>query len=247
MRVLALDSTSRAGSVAIVDDDHVSIERRGDESRTLAERLPAEIVHLGAPLSSVDLFAVASGPGSFTGMRVGIATIQGLAFATGKRVVPISALEALAQIGSRHLAAGSLLGVWMDAHRREVFSALFTVAEGPLYSSERLTELDPARVGAPADILARWTARQWSPSLVIGDGAVLYRSLLDGRAHVPETPLLAGALGLIAVTRAKGGRTVDPAGVQPLYVRRPDAELERERRLARAEKETKREPDRAQE
>lgn len=233
--------------MAIVDDDHVWIERRGDESRTVAERLPAEIADLGAPISSVDLFAVASGPGSFTGIRVGIATIQGLAFATGKRVVPISALEALAQIGSRDLAAGTLVGVWMDAHRREVFSTLFTVGEGPLYSSERLTELDPACAGAPAEILARWTASQWTPRVVIGDGAVLYRSLLGGRAHVPDTPLLAGALGLIAAKRAESGRTVDPAGVQPLYVRRPDAELERERRQARAEQEAKREPDRAPE
>jgi tRNA threonylcarbamoyladenosine biosynthesis protein TsaB len=238
MRVLALDSTSRAGSVAIVDDDHVWIERRGDDSRTLAERLPAEINHLGAPLASVDLFAVASGPGSFTGMRVGIATIQGLAFAMSKRVAPISALETLAQIGSRDLAPGTLVGAWMDAHRREVFSALFIVTDARLFSSERLTELDPARVGAPADILARWTESRWAPGIVLGDGAALYRNLLDGRAHVPEPPLLAGALGLMAVDRAKRGRTVDPAGVQPLYIRRPDAELERERRLERSEQES---------
>ncbi|HMB82302.1 MAG TPA: tRNA (adenosine(37)-N6)-threonylcarbamoyltransferase complex dimerization subunit type 1 TsaB, partial [Vicinamibacterales bacterium] len=82
MRVLALDTTTRAGSVALVSDDRVVDERSGDGSRTHALRLPGEILTLADehrwPLSTIDLYAVASGPGSFTGLRIGIATIQGL-------------------------------------------------------------------------------------------------------------------------------------------------------------------------
>src|SRR5919197_3604508 len=100
MLVLALDTTTREGSVAIVGDDRIVAERRGDASRTHAERLPSEIVDLvtaqAVAWSAIDLFAVAAGPGSFTGLRIGIATIQGLAYANDKKVVAISALDALA-------------------------------------------------------------------------------------------------------------------------------------------------------
>src|SRR6266567_3825378 len=107
MRVIALDTTTRAGSVALVEDDRVIDERAGDGSRTHAERLPAEIIALtdahGVGWKDVDLYAVASGPGSFTGLRIGIATIQGLAFVYGRRVVGVPALEALAHAESADL------------------------------------------------------------------------------------------------------------------------------------------------
>src|SRR6476620_2170826 len=119
MKVLALDTTTRGGSVAIVDDDRVVDERSGDGARTHAERLPAAIVSIAAAsqlaLSDIDLCAVASAPGSFTGLRIGIATIQGLAFVHGRRVVAIPALEALAQMASLDLATGTLVTSWMDA------------------------------------------------------------------------------------------------------------------------------------
>src|ERR1700675_4177840 len=99
MRVLALDTTTRAGSAALVDDDCIVEERSGDASRTHAQRLPGELVALldanGLAWADVDLFAVGSGPGSFTGLRIGIATVQGLAFVRGRRIVGVPALEAL--------------------------------------------------------------------------------------------------------------------------------------------------------
>src|SRR4051795_9096275 len=132
MRVLALDTTTRAGSVAIVDDGRVLIEREGDPTRTHAQRLPAELLEalaaINATTADIDLFAVASGPGSFTGLRIGIATIQGLAFVHRRRIAAVSALEALAHMGSAGLNAGALVGAWMDAQRRDVFSALYRVA-----------------------------------------------------------------------------------------------------------------------
>src|SRR5262245_17667106 len=125
MRVLALDTTTRDGSVAVVEDDRVLVERGGDPARTHGERLPGDILialhEAGLALQDVDLFAVAVGPGSFTGLRVGIATIQGLAFVGQRRVVPVSALLALAHAGSRDLPVGARIGAWMDAHRGEVF------------------------------------------------------------------------------------------------------------------------------
>ncbi|MCU1385787.1 MAG: universal bacterial protein YeaZ, partial [Acidobacteria bacterium] len=100
MRVLALDTTTRAGSAALVADDRVVDERSGDGTRTHALRLPAELLTLaeaaGWPLPTIDLYAVASGPGSFTGLRIGIATVQGLALVHRRRIVAVPALDALA-------------------------------------------------------------------------------------------------------------------------------------------------------
>ena len=111
MHVLALDTTTRDGSVALVDDAGVIDERRGDAARPHAERLPLEIVDLLAAhqlrVADVDVFAVAAGPGSFTGLRIGMATIQGLAFTAKRPVVAVSALDALAQLGSIDLPAGN--------------------------------------------------------------------------------------------------------------------------------------------
>jgi tRNA threonylcarbamoyladenosine biosynthesis protein TsaB len=237
MKVLALDTTTRAGSVTIVVDDIVIDERRGDERRSHAERLPADILEIAnanhIALSDVDLFAVASGPGSFTGLRIGIATMQGLAFVRARRLVGVSALEALAHLSSADHPPGASVAAWMDAHRHEVFSALYEIGTGPVFDAARLRELDSARVGDPASVLDHWAEIGRRPVVVAGDGAVMYGALLAEhlrQAHVMPPPALAGAIGRLAVAGAKRGETVDPAGIQPLYVRRPDAELERERK-----------------
>jgi tRNA threonylcarbamoyladenosine biosynthesis protein TsaB len=117
MIVLALDTTGRAGSAAIVDDSVVRAEMSGDPAITHGQRLPGELMQLveraGIPLNTIDLLAVAAGPGSFTGLRVGIAAMQGLAMATGKPIVPVSTLEALARAGSRN--DDWLVAPWIDA------------------------------------------------------------------------------------------------------------------------------------
>src|SRR6058998_3716690 len=168
MRVLALDTTTPAGSVALIEDDRVEDERRGDAARTHAERLPGE--RLSA--SDIDLFAVASGPGSFTGLRIGIATIQGLAFVHRRPVVGVSALDALAWAASAGAKAGTLVAGWMDAHRGEVFSALYRVTDAAPLALDRLVEIDAVAVGDPAATLARWAARGSAETPVfVGDGA----------------------------------------------------------------------------
>jgi tRNA threonylcarbamoyladenosine biosynthesis protein TsaB len=241
MRVVALDTTTRAGSVALVEDDRLVYERHGDAARTHAERLPAEITDAvrasGLALSDIDLYAVASGPGSFTGLRIGIATMQGLAFVHGRRIVAVPALEALAHAGSAGLPPGTLIAAWMDAHRRDVFTALYRVTAAPLSSGERLTAVDGASVGSPASTLARWRGRTGgAPIVFIGDGAVMYagdivREMRASRVIAP--PLLAGVIGRLAIARASDA--LDPAAVRPLYVRRPDAEIARDEQLRQAD------------
>jgi len=232
MRVLALDTTTRGGSVAVVDDDRVIAEQGGDQARSHAERLPDEILAIVAahqvPLDSVDFFAVASGPGSFTGLRIGIATVQGFAFVKGRGVVGISALEALAHCASVGLPAGAHVAAWMDAYRRDVFAALYRVTDAPSFDPDRLVELDTPSVDGPAATWARWSKEFVVPSVVIGDGAVLYEAIVTP-SRVMRPPLLAGAIGRLAVSHVRRGGAVHPSAVHPLYVRRPDAEIAREK------------------
>jgi tRNA threonylcarbamoyladenosine biosynthesis protein TsaB len=231
MRVLALDTTTRAGSAAVVDDERVLFAQRGDPLHSHAEQLPGDLIRAlamaGLAWSDVDLFAVASGPGSFTGLRIGIATVQGLAFVGRKRVVPVSALAASAYGGADGLAPGDTVGVWLDAHRREVFTALYRVRESAGFAADRLEEVEGPMVGDPATIWHRWSGLT-RPVAVVGDGAVLYAGALPEGVRVIEPPLLAPIIGAIAIDRARYGGDVDPAAVQPLYVRRPDVEIARD-------------------
>ena len=240
MRVLALDTTTRAGSVALLDGERVVDERAGDGTRTHAERLPAEITSLvaahGLTLPDIDLYAVASGPGSFTGLRIGIATIQGLALVHARRIVAISALDALAHLASAAAAPGTLVGAWLDAHRREVFAALYRVRLGAAFSRERLEELEGPTAGDPAATVARWAARFAVPTQFAGDGAVLYADAIARAApaaRLAPATLLAAAIGRLAVTRQ--AESVEPGAMRPLYVRRPDAEIARDEKLRAVE------------
>jgi tRNA threonylcarbamoyladenosine biosynthesis protein TsaB len=245
MRVLALDTTTRAGSAAIVEDHVVRAERSGDPSRSHAERLPGDLVDLlqsqALTLHDVDLYGVAAGPGSFTGLRIGIATMQGLAFVTGKKIVAVSALEALAHAAADGLSAGTVVGVWMDAARHEVFSALYEVLDGRPFELDRLGTLVSATVMSPAATLDTWRERGHQPIVVIGDGATMHADLVRPVARVLPPPPLAGAIGRLAGAGASRGASIQPAAVQPVYVRRPDAILARETQRTQRDQRTQRE------
>jgi tRNA threonylcarbamoyladenosine biosynthesis protein TsaB len=239
MLVLGLDTTGRIGSVALVRDGAAVGAVVGDPTRPHAQRLPGDIRALLdryelAP-ADVDVFAVAAGPGSFTGLRIGIAAIQGLAFATGRRVAGIPALEALAHAASEGSLAGdsARVGVWMDAQREEVFAAVY-VRDSP-GGTWRLA--DGPMVDSPAAVAERWRAAGGTAAWpVVGDGAVRYRGILEDvfgpAARIIEPPPMAPSIALLGWQRALAGEAGLPHAVRPLYVRRPDAELARDRAAA---------------
>lgn len=230
MVILALDTSSAAGSAAVVRDGAVIVERAGDGSRTHGQRLPRELMDvLGearATLADVDGFAIAVGPGSFTGLRVGIATMQGLSLAGRKLLTPISTFEALAFLAR---GTGMPIAVWIDARRGQVF--------GTLYAADGRAILAPPTSLTPEETLDAWTAVLGAgPVQFAGDGAIHYATAIRERlgegAVIPsEGPALAGAIGVLAATGA--GRAVAPHAVVPMYVRRPDVELARERQTKR--------------
>ena len=234
--ILALDTTTRGGSVAVADGDRMLAVLPGDESRTHGERLPGELARAleqaGIRRDQIDLLAVATGPGAFTGLRIGLSAIQGLAMTLNKPVVGVSALDALAeQVGTGGQAAerseaGVIVLPWMDAQRGDVFATLIDGTSG--------TTLEPPTAASPQRLLDSWRAHLTGrDAIFIGDAAARDAALIarsaDGRWQTRTPTPLAPQIARLGQRRAQHGDAGSPHTLEPIYVRRPDAEIERER------------------
>ena len=235
MITLALDTSTAAGSIAVRRDGTTIVSRTGDVGRPHATRLPGDLVDaLGEnnlTLDDVTLLAVGLGPGAFTGLRVGLATVQGLAFARQQPVVGISALDALASAAT---SDADEIAVWLDGARNEVFAARYRRSEtAPFGVAMRA---DPISA-APEAVFSEWARCGWPrPAVWVGEGTALYRDVL--LAHIPAAPVCAidvpraEIVGALAERAFAAGLAVAPHALRPVYVRRPDAELARDRAAA---------------
>jgi tRNA threonylcarbamoyladenosine biosynthesis protein TsaB len=209
---LAVDTTADWGSIALADENGVRDEIELDAPRGFSMVLFAGIEALlqrqDVRLRDVELFAAASGPGSFTGVRVGLAAVKGLAEVEGKRAVGVSNLEALAEFGQSEARATII-----DARRGEVYAALYDGAGN---------QIVPEMVGPFERFLALLPAREieW-----IATGFDALAGLPAGARKVVAPRAIAGAIARIAIRRAAAGSALDPAAVDANYVRRSDAEL----------------------
>ena len=243
--LLAIDTTSAPGSLAFIGADGTCVAQAGDE-RPHGEQLPGAALDLlsrqGCTLADIDVFAVATGPGSLTGLRVGMATVQGLGVATGRPCVGVSVFEALSWAwvsGTARPAAGDLLGVWLDARRDEVFTALVRRTSTPLDGRRALRDLvetlEGPAVGTAAERIAAWhdvRATEAGRLALCGTRVEADRQALAtlGTHDVIDLPGgLAAAVAAVAAREAAHGRTVTPHALHPLYVRRPDVETARDR------------------
>jgi tRNA threonylcarbamoyladenosine biosynthesis protein TsaB len=241
MLVLALDTTTPTGSCALARDGRLVYEQVNDAPNAHAEHLPGDLMSLldraNTRLADIDVFAVATGPGSFTGLRIGIATMQGLSFADGKPLVGVSGFDALLRIADDDLprrspqAKAGRVATWVDAWRGEVFAALY----------ENGHEVDAPVVSRPEPLLESLRGHRSQPerpTLFIGDGARAHadviRAILGRTAHIaePPAPPLAGAIAIIAGELSISGDHA-PHAIRPLYIRRTDAELARDARALR--------------
>jgi tRNA threonylcarbamoyladenosine biosynthesis protein TsaB len=248
MLLLALDTTTAAGSVALWRGGLIE-ERAGDAARSHAERLPGDLVALlaahGHTTRDVERYAVASGPGSFTGLRIGIATVQGLALVGERLVHAEGTLDLLAHDAARaaDAEAGTTIVAWMEAYRGEVFAARYrVVAAAPVDAdgtrrrgAATLEALDAPVVSAPEPLAEAWGHGASGRVIVIGDGVPRTRALLvahfGAAAALREPGPLAGTLAALAARQTDSATR--PHAVMPIYVRRPDAELARDRAAVR--------------
>lgn len=228
--LLTVDTSTPAGSVAVSRGEmllgEILLNVRSTHTDRLLSTLNQLLTDVGLSLAAVDAFAVLVGPGSFTGLRVGVATVKGLALATGRPVVGVSTLQALAtQVPfSRHQ-----LCVLLDARKNEVYAGLYGW-EGGLPMALR-----PETVIAPELLLATLEGE----TLFVGDGAVAYRTLiarhLGARAHfVPWSlhPPRAAAAAVLALASLRAGETTPLEQLAPRYIRLSEAEIMWARRAA---------------
>jgi tRNA threonylcarbamoyladenosine biosynthesis protein TsaB len=219
--ILSVETATLAGSVSLLRGEEVLVALAGDSgvshSNTLLHDIDKLISESRSELSQIDLFAVATGPGSFTGLRIGIATIKGLAATLSRPIAGIPTLEAVAHAAGLSARSVALL----PAGRGEVFAQLFSVTGAGLVTAlDQATHISPQRLLEKYDSLddVRWC----------GEGAVANKAMIERESKgqvVPPTDNLSVHVAALALARFREQKLDRPDALQAIYVRPSDAEL----------------------
>lgn len=239
MKVLALDSSGLTASAAVVEDDGINsvllaeytVNYKKTHSQTLLPMLDEIAGMIELDLNTLDAIAVAAGPGSFTGLRIGSATAKGLGLALDKPLVHIPTVDALAY---NLYGTDRIICPLMDARRNQVYTGIYE------FEDNRLKVLEPQMAVGIQEIAEKLRALG-REVIFLGDGVPVYRHMLTeilmagqkfsfAPAHVSRQR--AGAVGMLAVQYVREGRTESAAAHRPDYLRLPQAERERAEREA---------------
>lgn len=223
MKILGIETSAVTASCALYEtgeNERViadgSLHTDQVHSKTLIPFLEAMLKGAGAALPEVDVFAAAVGPGSFTGLRIGVSAVKGMAYALGK---PCRAVSSLAGLAYRFSVADGIVCAVMDARCRQVYNALFSVSDGKI---ERLCPDRALSIDALGGELERYRER----ILLAGDGAALvYRAL--GKRYTLAPPALRFQSGVGVCLAARELPDVKAESLMPAYLRLPQAERER--------------------
>lgn len=232
MKILAIDASSVSVSAALCEDDAVLGEEfihiRQTHSETLMPGVASLLARCGVAPTDIGLFAVTAGPGSFTGVRIGVAAVKGLAVARNIPCVPVSSLEAAA--AGIPCFDGVVCAV-MDARRGQFYNALF--------DGKNLNRLTPDRA-VSAELLGAELKKLQKPAFLVGDGAKLCYNNLHAECSVMTAPdrmcyPRGAAVAALGLREYRAGKALLPAELMPVYLRLPQAERELKRRQAAQE------------
>ena len=229
MLILAIESTAKAASAALCRDWEIlahSYQRTAlTHSATLLPMIDDMLKNSGTDKTAIDAVAVAHGPGSFTGVRIGVATAKGLCWGLDRPAIGVSTLEAMAHL-ALFVPEGTVICPAMDARRSQIYNALFRMEGG------KPARITPDRAIAAADLAAE-AAELRSPLWVLGDGALVCAAALEERgveyALAPEMHRWQNACGVALAAQDK-----TPVGAEdllPVYLRLSQAERERQERM----------------
>lgn len=228
MKILALDSTARTATAAVLEDEKLlgiyTVNTENTHSETLLPMVKSLISSLSLDISSIDAFAVSIGPGSFTGVRIGVATVKGLAFGTDKKCIGVDTIDALYENIS---GFSGLVCPVMNARRGQVYCGLFDDGEKIIPSS--CMELDKL-----IRILEERAKKENKKVFFVGDGYELFlEKEIYGFSPTPELLLYQNAysVGKIAYRKMKAGEDTRDTELEINYIRKPQAEREREEKL----------------
>jgi tRNA threonylcarbamoyladenosine biosynthesis protein TsaB len=228
MKILAVDTATGTCSVAVCLDEsllaEINLFRRQTHSRHLMEMIDQVLAISGEKLSGIDVFAVTRGPGSFTGLRMGLSCVKGLAYALDKPVIGVSCLDVLAfQAGGWELDDGpGTICTILDARKKEIYFSRYDRRNG------KLEKNGDEIVVSPEALDGRVEGR----CLFVGDGALLYKGLLkrlfkDSAVFVPppQNYIRAHSVACLSLQRFSDSGADELAGLVPRYIRKSDAEL----------------------
>lgn len=227
MKILAVDTSSAVASAAIVEDDKLISEcvlnNKLTHSQTLMPMIDDVFKKSELKPCDIDIFAVANGPGSFTGLRIGVTAVKGLAHAAGKPAVGVNTLEALCY---NLPFCSHIIAPIMDARREQVYNALYRFEDGAL------TELAAPRAIALADVLSE-LAKYNERVVFLGDGVPVFKEKIKDKlgALAIFTPQNVNSQHAASVAEAaKNKKTVSYNELVPMYFRKSQAEREAEER-----------------
>ena len=226
MKILALDSSGLVASVAVVEDNQLlaeyTVNYKKTHSQTLLPMLDEIAKMIELDLETIDAIAVAAGPGSFTGLRIGSATAKGLGLALKKPLIPVPTVDALAGV----------ICPMMDARRKQVYTGIYRFADHELVTVSRQKAI-------AVEELIRELNALGEAVIFLGDGVTVYQEMLKENMQVPYSfapahlnKQRAGAVGALAEKYYREGKTVTAAEHQPEYLRVSQAERERAEREA---------------
>ncbi len=223
MTLLAVETSTMMGGIAVMDDDKLVAESRLNVRVTHSERIMKEIDRVlqgaGLDISGIDVFGISIGPGSFTGLRVGLSTVKGLVYATGKKLITVSTLEGMAwNIPFSAYPVCTML----DARRKEIYAAVFRWTDAGF---ERVVEERTLSIDA---LLAMIDTK----TIFIGEGALIYKeaivntlkdkALFGAPQHMVPSPANAA---LLCMKKALREEYTDALKAVPAYHRRSEAEI----------------------
>ena len=222
MKILAVDTATKSCSVAVVSEKSIiseyTVNHKDTHSRFVMGMVHDILKMSHLTVKDLDGFAVTIGPGSFTGLRIGLSTVKGLSLAAGKPVAGISSLEALACTVS---GTESLICPMLDARRNEVYTGRYRLREG------RLVNESPPRAVRPDKAVKGIN----ESCIMVGDGAIVYQDLIKNClgplavfADFFQHTIRASAVGFMAIERFTSHNTDDPGLLKPLYLRKSDAQ-----------------------
>lgn len=223
MKILAVDTATNSLSIAVTDNDQLVSEltliRRASHSKHIQDAISQVIENTGGCITDIDGFAVSRGPGSFTGLRIGVSAVKGLAYANRKPVVSISALDILA---SPFFEASGLVCPMIDARRGEVYYSFYKFEDGSFLRKS------PEKVDTPEKMIETID----EPTLFVGNGQIVYRQLIEEKykqkalfAPFEMNYIRASVLARMALGRFKDGDVDNINDFSPRYIRKSDAEL----------------------
>jgi tRNA threonylcarbamoyl adenosine modification protein YeaZ len=241
VKILGLDSSGLVASVAVVEDDVLlaewTIDYKKTHSQTLLPMLEEVRERLELDLHSVDAIAVSSGPGSFTGLRIGSATAKGLGFALGKPLVEVPTLEGLAW---NLYGTDRIVCPLMDARRNQVYTAAYRFCPaGERFDMQTLITQKPVDI---AEMLDQLNALEGAV-IFLGDGVPVYRETIRrcckaayGFARAGNNRQRAASIASLGAVYFAGGRSVDASQHRPEYLRKSQAEREAQEQVTHGKK-----------